>query len=242
MSIFKIKGVVQDYAWGGKTFISRLIEAPQSIGKCAEYWMGAHENASSTILETGESLLEIIKNDPHGILGSEVATEFGRLPFLFKVLDVKEMLSIQVHPTKEEAREGFARENSEGIPLTAPHRNYKDDNHKPEIMVALSEFWLLHGFKPRASLKETLAKTPELNSLVNIFDKEGYIGLYKSVMEEPPEKTIEVILPLINRLKPKYEAGLLSKDSADYWAIKAFNCFCSMGNIDKGIYSIYFLT
>ena len=66
-------------------------------------------------------------------------------PYLFKVLDVKEMLSIQVHPSKAAAEKEFARENAEGIPLDSPHRNYKDDNHKPEMMVALSDFWLLHG-------------------------------------------------------------------------------------------------
>ncbi|MFX8573915.1 type I phosphomannose isomerase catalytic subunit, partial [Acinetobacter baumannii] len=77
----------------------------------------------------------------------KVYKEFGELPYLFKILDVNDMLSIQVHPTKEEAKKGFDAEEAAGIPINAPHRNYKDKNHKPEVMVALSEFWLLHGFK-----------------------------------------------------------------------------------------------
>ncbi|MEI9808695.1 MAG: type I phosphomannose isomerase catalytic subunit [Bacteroidota bacterium] len=69
------------------------------------------------------------------------------LPYLFKVLDVKDMLSIQVHPSRSSAEKEFARENREGIPLDSPKRSYKDANHKPELMVALGDFWLLHGFK-----------------------------------------------------------------------------------------------
>ncbi len=82
---------------------------------------------------------------------------------LLKLLDVKDMLSIQVHPSKRAAEIEFAKENAEGIPLNSPHRNYKDDNHKPELMVALSDFWLLHGFKPREKLIQTLQTVPELN-------------------------------------------------------------------------------
>ncbi|MEL4424103.1 type I phosphomannose isomerase catalytic subunit, partial [Shewanella algae] len=73
------------------------------------------------------------------------------------------MLSIQVHPTKEEAEKGFDRENEAGISLHAPNRNYKDRNHKPEVMVALSEFWLLHGFKSKLAIEQTLENIPEFN-------------------------------------------------------------------------------
>ena len=81
-------------------------------------------------------------------LGEETVRRFGpRLPFLFKVLDVRDMASIQAHPTKAQAEAGFAKENAQGIPLDAPQRSYRDENHKPEAHVALSDFWLLHGWR-----------------------------------------------------------------------------------------------
>ena len=109
------------------------------------------------------------------------------------------MLSIQVHPTKAEAEKGFKRENELGIPLTAPHRNYKDDNHKPEIMVALSEFWLLHGFLTKEKLTKVLDAIPEFHALRSVFQKEGYFGLYKKVMEQTQEASNQMLRPLVDK-------------------------------------------
>ena len=240
MKVFKLKGVVQNYAWGGIEFIPKLIGAQITENPQAEYWMGAHEKGSSTIQPNNISLKEYIEQNPAEALGLEVKEKFGRLPFLFKVLDVADMLSIQVHPTKKEAEEGFKNENNKGIPLSAPNRNYKDDNHKPEIMVALSDFWLLHGFKSKTELKHTLETILELSDLIPIFDREGYLGLYKTVMEESVEKTSRRLQPLMERLLPKYEREQLDKRSPEYWAVKAYHTFCPKGNFDKGIYSIFF--
>ena len=237
--LFAIKGVVQHYAWGGKEFIPKLLNQAPTDRPCAEYWLGAHPKASS-MLANGQKLDELISADPANRLGVSIAQKFGRLPYLFKVLDVHDMLSIQVHPTKHEAEKGYARENDEDIPLDANHRNYKDDNHKPEIMVALSEFWLLHGFKPLQELRSVLLATPELIHLVEVLDMAGYRGLYQSVMEESAQQTNAVLRPLIDRILPLFEANELKKSSPDYWAAKAYKTFCSEGDLDKGIYSIYF--
>jgi mannose-6-phosphate isomerase len=86
-------------------------------------------------------------------LGEQVYERFGELPYLLKVLDVREMLSIQVHPTKEEAQKGFEREEAAGIAIDAPNRNYKDKNHKPEVMIALGEFGCCTASKKRKSCK-----------------------------------------------------------------------------------------
>jgi mannose-6-phosphate isomerase len=150
------------------------------------------------------------------------------------------MLSIQVHPTKIEAEKGYKRENEEGIPLNAPYRNYKDDNHKPEIMVALSEFWLLHGFLSEEKLKKVLKGIPEFHSLISVFEKEGYYGLYKFVMMQTQDTTNKVLQPLLDRILPLYKAGKLRKSSPDYWAAKAVDASENSSNFDKGIYSIYF--
>ena len=241
MRLFKINGVIQNYAWGGKKFIPELIGEPISDQNCAEYWMGAHDKSPAILKETGRPLNEVISEHPEEVLGEQTFQQFGRLPFLFKVLDVADMLSIQVHPTKKEAEKGFARENGLGIPLTAPHRNYKDDNHKPEIMVALGEFWLLHGFKSSSLLLKTLQETPELSHLVSTFETGGYKGLYKKVMEEPSKDTTGTLRPLIDRILPDYKQGKLQKSEPEFWAARAYLTFCGEETIDKGLYSIFFL-
>ena len=241
-SLFKLKGKIQNYKWGGTQFIPDLLGVNATAEPCAEYWLGAHVNAPSTIYALGgeENLDAFISKNIEGNLGKEIHEKFGRLPFLFKVLDVKDMLSIQVHPTKKEAEKGFKYENDLGIPLSAPNRNYKDDNHKPEIMVALSEFWLLHGFLPEKQLEQRLKSVPEFEHLIPVFAEQGYFGLYKTVMEQTVEESNAMLQPLVDRILPEYKAGKLDKSTPDYWAAKAVISFADPDVLDKGIYSIYF--
>ena len=240
--VFRLKGHIQHYAWGGQKYIPKLLGIEPKDTPYAEYWLGAHENAPS-LVETAEgeiSLDTFLKGNPRSFLGTEVDQNFGRLPFLFKVLDVKQMLSIQVHPTKPEAEKGFKKENELGIPLKASHRNYKDDNHKPEIMVALGDFWLLHGFLPREDLLKVLRNNKEFSSLVTIFLKKGYKGLYQYVMELPFEESDAILIPLIRRNLPLYKKNKLDKNSPEYWASKAVMQENKESQLDKGIFSIYF--
>jgi mannose-6-phosphate isomerase len=139
----------------------------------------------------------------------------------------------------EEARKGYAREDEMGIAVTAPNRNYKDRNHKPELMIALGDFYLLHGFKEEQLLKDTLARNPELSFLVQLFDLEGYEGIYKRVMEMPQDEVNQVLAPLVERVMRAYSANSLTKDTENFWAARAVETYCSNGNIDRGIFSIY---
>jgi mannose-6-phosphate isomerase len=148
------------------------------------------------------------------------------------------MLSIQVHPTKSEAEAGFVRENALGVPLDAPERNYKDNNHKPEVQLALSDFWLLHGFRPQDQLHDILTQTPEFHTLAPLFINSGYHGLYKHIMEMPPEAVNALLHPLAQRILPKYDAKALDMFSPDYWAAKAIREM-STQQYDRGIFSIY---
>src|SRR5438876_10286806 len=129
--IFSLEGKVQHYTWGGHQFIPGLLhQANPANQPYAEYWMGAHDNASSNIIlpEGGRKALnEFIQANPSEILGEPVSKRFGKLPYLFKVLDVKDMLSIQVHPSRQAAEEAFKEENKLQKPLNAADRNYKDD-------------------------------------------------------------------------------------------------------------------
>src|ERR1022692_1299507 len=195
--VFKLIGKAQHYAWGGSAYIAQLLNIQNDERKpFAEYWLGAHDNASSEIIISEENkikLNEYIKSFPAETLGNYAMRQFGKLPYLLKILDVKDMLSIQVHPSKKNAEKEFLDENKKNIPLRAPHRNYKDDNHKPELMLALSEFWLLHGFKSAYKLKAILKCTPELKFLLDIFENGDYYALYRAVMEMDQEIVNETL-------------------------------------------------
>jgi mannose-6-phosphate isomerase len=241
-NVFKLKGKIQHYAWGGSTYLPKLLAVPNPENQpFAEYWLGAHDNASAELEGAEPSPLnKYIQRGPEVLLGAAVAGRFGRLPYLLKILDVKDMLSIQVHPTKKNAELEFAAENKKGIALNAPHRNYKDDNHKPELMLALSEFWLLHGFKPEEELMRVLVAVPELKFLQPVFSMEGYKGLYQKVMEMPQEEVNAVLKPLLDRIVPVYKEHRLRKQDEDFWAARAALTYNEGENIDRGIFSVYF--
>jgi mannose-6-phosphate isomerase len=238
--IFTLNGVVQHYQWGGFTYLpallSRLNDKNQPF---AEYWLGAHQQAPALVGGT-EKLDDFISNHK-AVLGKQVMRRFGRLPYLLKVLDVKDMLSIQVHPDLQHAKAGYAAENKRGIALTAPNRNYKDDNHKPELMAALGEFYLLHGFRSEAAMLNVLQEQPQLQFLLPAFGKNNYAALYKTVMEIPQAEVNERLQPLLDRIVPLYQADRLSKASPDFWAARAALTFNAPGSIDRGIFSVYLL-
>ena len=238
--IFKIKGVIQHYSWGGYEFIPELLGIKNEEGKpYAEYWMGAHPNHPA-ITEHGISLIELISKNAEFILGETVVDKFNSLPYLFKVLDVRQMLSIQVHPSKQSAEKGFEEEEQKGIPLNAKNRNYKDKNHKPELMVALSDFWLLHGFKKEEKLIHTLDVNPELQFLKDLFGNGNYKRLYEGIMVMGQEEVNKILKPLLERIVPLYKSNVLKKDEEHFWAARAAVNFCKAGDYDRGIFSIYF--
>jgi mannose-6-phosphate isomerase len=241
--IFKLKGFNQHYAWGGFHFIPDLLGIPNPENKpFAEYWMGAHPSASSK-LQTPEGdilLSDLIQKDPDAALTKDVYQKFGELPYLLKVLDVKDMLSIQVHPTKAEAEKGFEAEEAAGIPINAPNRNYKDRNHKPEVMVALSDFWLLHGFKEKSILEKTLEEVQEFNILLPLFKREGYKALYQFVMEMTQSEVNVFLMQVVKRELRKKNDGELTKADPGWWVAKLFENSQPIGDIDKGVFSIYF--
>jgi mannose-6-phosphate isomerase len=170
------------------------------------------------------------------LLGEGVSRSFGgSLPFLFKVLDVQAMLSIQVHPDKGTAEAGFAREEAAGIARDAPNRNYRDDNHKPELGVAISDFYLLHGFRKEAAIADTLRQIPGWAELHPILFEEGVAGLYQHVMEAEQEEVDRLLQPLVDYLKKLSP----DKTAPEYWAQRAIEQYSKHGHHDRGIFSIF---
>lgn len=142
----RLDNTVRPYAWGSTTAIPELLGVEPTGEPQAEMWMGAHPGAPS---RTGRgTLVEVIDADPERELGERAVARFGpRLPFLLKILAAGAPLSLQVHPGLEQAKKGYEDEERRGIPVDAPHRNYKDANHKPELICALTEFDGLCGFR-----------------------------------------------------------------------------------------------
>ena len=200
-----LRNPVQYYAWGSRTAIPDLLGIPNPEGKpMAELWMGAHPKAPSEVLvqERWISLIEVVKSSPVSVLGKEVIERFGnQFPFLFKVLAAAEPLSIQVHPNLEQAKEGFKRENRMGIPLDSPVRNYRDDNHKPEMLCALSQFEALKGFRPVDEILYLLdqVSVPELGSLV------------ERLKNQPNKKGLEVFFTSLLRLDSRDKSHIVSR-------------------------------
>ena len=157
--IFRLHNQVKHYEWGCTDHIPRLLGIPGDGRPWAELWMGSHPGSPSLVsLDTGDiSLGDLIARDNRRWLGEAAAERFGTLPFLFKLLAAESPLSIQAHPNLAQAREGFDRENRAGIPIDAPSRNYKDPNHKPEIICALTPFTGMCGLRSPGEIQELLA-------------------------------------------------------------------------------------
>jgi mannose-6-phosphate isomerase len=169
-----LQGRIQNYAWGSRTAIAELLGHPTPAGAPeAELWMGAHPTAPSLVLRGGiwRSLQEVIADDPAVELGAPVLARFGpRLPFLLKVLAAETPLSLQAHPDLDQARTGFAAEEAAEVGRDAAHRNYKDANHKPELLCALDTFHALSGFR-RASESLRLLTTIGAAELLGLADE-----------------------------------------------------------------------
>ncbi len=214
-----LKNTIQEYAWGSHTAIPELLgnDSPASTPQ-AELWMGAHPKASSMIKCDGEwrSLLELIAENPQGILGGKVAEKFeSRLPYLFKVLAAAKPLSIQAHPSLVQAKEGFERENRLGIPLDAFNRNYKDDNHKPECICALTFLWALNGFRKISDIISLMDRIcpqglkKELERLRRQPDSNGLKKFFQAMMtleREPQRQIIDDAIKNAEKVKDEDKA------------------------------------
>ncbi|MBU1183064.1 MAG: mannose-6-phosphate isomerase, class I [Pseudomonadota bacterium] len=187
-----LKNIVKEYSWGSYTAIPRLLgKRPPYDKPQAELWMGAHPSGSSTVKTGGkwEPLSDLIKKNPAEILGRKCAEKYGeQLPYLFKVIAASEPLSIQAHPNLSQAKKGFKRENRLGIPPDSFNRNYKDENHKPELVCALTDFEALCGFRPVSEIVSLLTKTcsgtlkKQLNALKKNPDSSGLKSFFTNVM------------------------------------------------------------
>jgi len=199
MNLLRMHNPLMPYAWGSPTAIPELLGRENPNGSpWAELWMGAHPKAPSSVDHGGERwrLDALIERDPEAILGPEAAMSGGALPFLFKVLAAGSPLSIQCHPDKAQAAAGFAREEALGIPRDAANRSYRDANHKPELIVALTQFTALKGFRAVMEIREGLATHVPLALLPEraLLDEPGGLRRFFSALMNLPRERREMVL------------------------------------------------
>lgn len=190
-AVFKLDNVIQNYIWGSQTAINELfgIGNPDNQPQ-AEIWMGAHPNGCSKVAESGMLLSDLIAQDPVGVLGDYTVERFGDLPYLFKVLAADKPLSVQVHPSRSKAIEGYLKENSQGIELAADNRNYKDANHKPELVYALTFYKAMNGFRP-------------ISDIVSLFNQAAIETLRSEIdalADRPSAKGLQVFFSVVMNL------------------------------------------
>ena len=240
--IYQLKGCIQPYAWGGKHYIANLLNVTNTQKPYAEYWLGAHTSAPSQLLITnGEiSLLDFLHKNPTA-LGTQSRQLFGdNLPYLLKILDVANPLSIQLHPTKKQAEVGFAQENAAGVALNNLTRTYKDDNHKPEMMIALSDFWLLHAFKTKAKILDTLRQRPSLADLATKLALQNLADFYADIMLATQDQLAQWLLPIIEGQQKAYEQNQLAMQDPDYWVLYTLHAMqIPRDKLDAGLMSFY---
>ncbi len=201
-----LRGAIRTYAWGSRTAIAEFTGRPVPAAHPeAELWLGAHPQDPARLdTDDGDvSLLDTLVADPDGQLGSVARSRFGdALPFLVKVLAADEPLSLQAHPSRQQAVEGYRREEKLGIPVTSPVRNYRDASHKPELLVALEPFEALAGFRPAALTIELLRAlaVAELNPYIELLndqsDADGLRALFTTWITAP-QPHIDVLVPAV---------------------------------------------
>src|SRR5687767_2896417 len=204
-----LTNTVRHYPWGSRTVIPELLGEPTPADlPYAELWMGAHPGAPS-VLADGTPLDKAIEQQPEALLGPAVVERFGaRLPFLLKVLAADTPLSLQAHPTMEQAQAGFAAEEAAGVPRDDSTRSFKDPFHKPELLLALTTFEALCGFRPVEESLHCLAKlqVPELKPTIAALARGGLRAAIPQLLALSPE-TRSVLVTAVAEAASRFVAA-----------------------------------
>lgn len=204
-NFFMMNNVIQNYAWGSVDSMQTLFDIanPEQLPQ-AEMWMGDHPHGCSKIVtETGEiQLSDFIASNHETILGS--LSGYSHIPFLFKVLAAEKALSVQVHPNKQQAEEGFAREEKSAIAGNANERNYRDANHKPELVFALTQYQAMNGFRDLTAIADdfVILNIISLKEQITDFKKSSseaaFAAFFSSVLSLQGEQKEQAIDQLVH--------------------------------------------
>jgi mannose-6-phosphate isomerase len=209
IDLYKLNNQVKHYDWGSPDLIPRLMGCVADGTPWAELWMGSHPGSPSWVsLASGEvNLGELIARDPRRFLGNKTAERYGELPFLFKLLAAEKPLSIQAHPNLAQASEGFERENMAGLAPDAHNRSYRDSNHKPEIICALTPFTGMCGFRDPVVISRLLRlflDRPSVPAIVH----EGFVPLLRTLEIPDTASALRGFLSALFGLPPDVRKAL----------------------------------
>jgi len=238
-----LKNTIQQYAWGSKTAIPAILGAEATDAPQAELWMGAHPKAPSQVRIHNKWILmtDLIAAHPQDVLGAEVSVKYnGRLPYLFKILAAEAPLSIQAHPSRVQAGAGFNRENALNIALNAFNRNYKDDNHKPECICALTDFWALNGFRKISDIAANLTKlcpvtlASETAILKKFPDPKGLKDFFQRLMTRTGDDVQKIVTEAVTQAH-----GLSQTDPVGDWVGRLYRHYPDdVGVLSPGILNL----
>jgi len=215
---------LQNYAWGDPAFIPNVLGSSSAGTPVAEAWYGAHPKAPATVwtIEGAQPMDAWIRGMGH------------ELPYLLKLLAAAQPLSIQVHPNATRAAAGFTEEEAAGIPIDAPHRRFRDPNHKPEVLVALSDFDALCGFRPLEEIEDALARMPEIEALLPSASS-GIEALLRAWFARPDAEVHAALAAVMGRIATETP----SPDTPEAWAIRAQQALG--GKPDRGLLLVFML-
>ncbi|MFA0608558.1 mannose-6-phosphate isomerase, class I [Vibrio sp. 10N.222.49.B4] len=207
---FEMDNVIQNFAWGSKSSFSQLFDI-DNIGNepQAEMWMGAHPNGCSKVQSSDSKVLlsQLIDVHKDEFLSKQISEKFGELPYLFKILAAESALSVQVHPSKEEAELGFHKEEQAQVPLSAHHRNYRDSNHKPELVYALTSYQAMNGFRAIPEIISLFSGVgvPQLSELLEHFNanpsSEGLREFFVGILSLEGDNKVEAVDSLVSQIE-----------------------------------------
>ncbi len=235
---------LKPYAWGDSRFIQELLELSGYEGPCAEAWFGAHPNDPALVGDNKTPLNVFLTQNANTYLGSTKDFDRTELTYLLKILAAARPLSIQVHPNKKQAEAGFALEEQAGIGRDESTRSYRDTNHKPELLIALTDFHALCGFKQGDNLKRVFESLPELQELplepipTSPDKMKFFLQSYFALSDAELTPTLHTIL---DRLEKENARSPFTIDTPMYWALVAHKELSLNGPADRGLLFVYLL-
>ncbi len=237
---------IQRYDWGDPVFLPRTLRLAEGVGPCAEAWYGAHPSAPAAARIAGAwaRLDHLMRERGPDILGPAAWDRFGALPYLLKLLAAASPLSIQVHPPREQAEAGFAAEEAAGVPRSHPSRRYRDPHAKPELLVALTDFDVLHGFRSCEEIAAILETLPEVRTLLPSFQPtaEGLRAFLRSYYALPGVVVEDALRGLLRRLKEEDERSPLGRHEPAYWVLRAHEAGQQRAAPDRGLLLVYLMS
>ena len=240
----RVRPSFRHYDWGDSRYIAELLQLDARQQPVAEAWYGAHPLAPAGVEVAAATmgLDAVIHQDAKAWLGERVKTRYGNLPYLLKILAAAKPLSIQVHPNRIQAREGFEREERKEIPRNAPHRFFRDPSPKPELYVALTPSDALCGFREPEAIAQTLAALPEIREHLPPFGGPFAIRALLSAYFALPDSVVQKALSaILHRLEATCPESDRPSTDHGYWVLRAHRLLRPHGLPDRGLFLIFLL-